>query len=239
MKTALDLHRDLLTRGVRHEVVRLRGHAAGADDLPTLLSVEPAECVAVRCFRVTDARTHDGAAVHLVAVAVRAGDTPDEAAVAAALDAASIRPATPDEVSAHTGYAASLVSPLGLPEDVVLLADSALADDPSTLRFCATGESGTALAVALRDLLVESGARVASLTPVAVVGSGDWRADGAQVIPLADALSDRRDGRRAGGPTTTPTAVPRTAPRSAPRGAVRTSPRTALHSNPGGTRTVG
>lgn len=209
MRTALDLHRALLARGVRHEVVRLRGQAASADDLPALLGVDPSECVAVRCFRVTDARTPDGAAIHLVAVAVRAGDTPDEAAVRAALDAGSVRAATPDEVSAHTGYAASLVSPLGLPEDVVLLADSALADvtapatTPAALRYCPTGDGGTALALGLRDLLVESGARVASLTPAPVIGAGDWRADGAQVISMAGARTDKRDVRRTG-PATVP-----------------------------------
>lgn len=219
MKTALDLHRALLARGVRHEVVRLRGHASSADDLPGLLSVGPGECVAVRCFRVTGARTPDGAAVHLVAVAVRAGDTPDEGAVGTLLDAATIRPATPDEVSAHTDYAASLVCPLGLSEDVALLADSALAHDPATLRFCATGESGTALAVALRDLLVESGSRVAELTPVPVVGPGDWRTGEAQVIALEGARGERRTG----------------GPRRAQRAPVRAPHRR----DPGGTRTLG
>lgn len=223
MKTALDLHRRLLSRGIPHEVVRLRGHAAGSDDLPRLLSVEPGECVAVRCFRVTDARTPDGSAVHLVAVAVRAGDAPDETAVGAALEAGTIRPATPDEISTHTGYAASLVSPLGLPEDVVLLADTALAHRPETLRFCATGESGTALAVGLRDLLVESRARVAALTPLPLVGTGDWRVDGAQVISMEGALQGKRDARRSTGP----------------RGTPRPTPRDPHRRNPGGTRTVG
>lgn len=194
MKTALDLHHALLDRGVRHEVVRLPGHASSADELPTLLSVGNDECVAVRCYRVTDARTPDGSAVHLVAVAVRAGDTPDETAVTAALGAASIRPATADEVSAHTGYAASLVSPLDLPEDVVLLADSALADDRSAVRYCATGESGTALAVRLRDLLVESGAHVASLTPRPVVGVSAW--SGGEAVTVGSPRTDRRDSRR-------------------------------------------
>jgi prolyl-tRNA editing enzyme YbaK/EbsC (Cys-tRNA(Pro) deacylase) len=202
VKSALDLHQALLARGVRHEVVRLTTPATTADDLPRLLGVDRSQCVAVRCYKVDGARTPDGAAVHLAAVAVRAGDTPDSEDVRLALDARAVRPATPDEVSCHTDYAASLVGPLALPEDVVVLADSALARqgaDPQGAMYCATGESGTALALRLRDLLVESRARVASLTPTRLLDRPDWRSDGAQIISFEDALVERQPVRATGG----------------------------------------
>ncbi len=199
MKSAIDVHRALLARGVPHEVVRLSAPATSADDLPRLLGIDRSACVAVRCFHVEDARTPDGAAVHLVAVAVRAGDQPDEEQVRTALGARAIRVASPDEVSAHTDFAASLVSPIGLPEDVVLLADSALAPmalDPQVTRYCPTGESGTAVALRLRDLLVESGARVASLTPTRLHHQPDWRTDGAPVLSFAEARTHQAERRR-------------------------------------------
>lgn len=210
MKSALDVHQRLLAKGIAHEVVRLGGTALSADDLPGLLDVEAGLCVTVRCYRVDDARTPDGAAIHLAAVAARAGQAPDLTSVRKALGAAAVRLASPDEISAHTDFAAALVCPIGLPEDVVLLADTALAaavnGDPRAVRYCATGESGTALAIGLRDLLVESGARVASLTPVLSAARDTARAgvarpgrprDGAQVISLSDAKNDRGGGRTA------------------------------------------
>ena len=202
--TALDVHQALLARGVRHEVVRLPASAGSADDLPRLLDVPRDECVAVRCYRVEEARTPDGAAVHLAAVLHRPGDSLDDEEVRTALGARAVRPATPDEVSAHTDFAASLVCPVRLPEDVAVLADAALARPDgagSDVRWCATGESGTALGLRLRDLLVESGARTGALTRPAPVtslaGPGPdlsgptWRGGGAQVSPIDAALAAR------------------------------------------------
>jgi Cys-tRNA(Pro)/Cys-tRNA(Cys) deacylase len=196
------VHQALLADGVRHEVVRLPSSAGSAEDLPRLLGVDRSECVTVHCYRVSGARTPDGAVVHLAVLLVRSGDVPDDARVRAALDAGSVRRATPDEVSAHTDQAASLVCPVGLPEDVAVLADARLARPDaggSDVRWCATGESGTALGLRLRDLLVRTGARVGALTreaavtalpdPVSEGSWPDWRSGGAQVIPLDTALA--------------------------------------------------
>ena len=199
VRSALDVHQRLLARGVRHDVVRLPRLATGADELPHVLGVDRRDCVAVRCYRVEGARSPVGGAVHLAAVVVCAGDRPDDELVRAALQAAAVRLATPDETSLHTDFAASLVCPLGLPEDVVVLADSGLAagSGDGQVRWCATGVGGTALAVGLRDLLVASGASVTRLTTATAdddwfPAGVDWRADGrsgrhdtARVIELA------------------------------------------------------
>jgi prolyl-tRNA editing enzyme YbaK/EbsC (Cys-tRNA(Pro) deacylase) len=154
VRGALDVHRELLARDVPHEVVRLPGRALSADDLPRLLDLD-AGCLAVRCYEV------EGGEVRFAAVLVPAGTTPDPAVLADLLRAEAVRPARPDVVNAATGYAAGLVSPLCLPDGVLLLADAAVA--AVEVSWCPLGEGRTALGIRTRDLLVTSGARVASL----------------------------------------------------------------------------
>ncbi len=184
------MHRELLSLAVPHEVVRLRGAViAGADDLPRALGVEPTSCVAVRCY-VTD--------LGFVAVAVHAGVVPDPAALLDAIGALTLRPATDDEVNAATDYAAGLVSPIGLPEEVLLVADSALR--ATDVLYCPVGEVGVALGIRTRDLLAATRARVAGLTPLPRLGAdpGPW-AGGARVIELDQPASARRPPHRTAG----------------------------------------
>src|SRR3954452_15569776 len=125
VKSALDVHRELLAAGVPHEMVRVRGGVLSADDLPAGLGADPQVCVAVRCYIAT----YDHAAAdrrQFVAVLLRSGDTPDPASLLEALQASAVRPATDAETNATTDYAAPLVCPVGLGPDVLLLADAAL-----------------------------------------------------------------------------------------------------------------
>ncbi len=148
------MHRDLLERGVPHEVVRVRGAVAvHADDLPRALDVPATSCVAVRCY-VTD--------VGFAAALVHAGVVPDPAAVLDAVGARTLRAATPDEVNLTTDYAAGLVSPVGLPAAVLLLADAVL--DARTVVYCPVGEGGVALGIRVGDLLTAVSARVLPLS---------------------------------------------------------------------------
>ena len=176
VKSALDVHHLLLTHGVDHELVRTTTRATSADDLHRALGVPIGSCVAVRCFAVQDCRTSDGSAVHLVAVLVQAGDVPDRESLQRTLHAATVRPATPDEINLHTGFSAAFVSPIGLPENVVVLADDAVTTQ--ALVYVATGEGGVALGIGTRDLLVATRARVAPLTsrPMEADESAPWGA---------------------------------------------------------------
>ena len=186
MLSALDVHHLLLNRGVDHELVRTKTHAVSADDLPRALGVAGQCCIAVRCFAVQGCRTADGSAVHLVAVLVRAGDVPDRDSLQATLDASAVRAATADEINAHTGFSAAFVSPVGLPEDVVVLADTALMS--SDQLYAATGEVALALRIGTHDLLVATGARVAQLTshPLETAGSAPWGASPGTLAQQAD-----------------------------------------------------
>lgn len=186
MRGALDVHRELLAADVAHEVVRIRGGVLTADDLPAALEVDARSCVAVRCY-VTDRGT--------VAVAVHAGVVPDPAAVLDAVGGTTLRAATSDEVNAATDYAAGLVSPLGLPPEVVLLADAALG--AADVLYCPVGEGGVAVGIRTRDLLVASRARVATLSalPLPAQDNGPW-GDGARVISLDSRPQDAAPRRR-------------------------------------------
>lgn len=180
MRAALDVHRDLLARGVPHEVARLRGRAASADDLPRVLDLATG-CVAVRVYEVVREDTRS-----IAAVLVPAGTLPDPLALLEALDACTVRLAPDDVVNARTEYAAGLVSPVCLPDDVEVLADAALG--AAEVSWCAIGEGGVALGIRTVDLLVASGARVAALTGPARL------AEAAEVLDL-----DARRGSRTTG----------------------------------------
>ena len=156
MKGALDVHRELLSRDVPHEMVRLRGRAVTGDDLPRLLGLTTG-CITVRCYEVV---RDDGPA--FAAVLVPSGRLPDPRALLDALGARSVRAARADAVNAVTDYAAGLVSPVCLPPEVELLADASLGD--SDVCYCAVGEGEVVLGIRTRDLLVANGARVATLT---------------------------------------------------------------------------
>ena len=162
MRAALDVHQDLLARGMPHEVIRLRSRALSADDLPRLLDV-PAGCAAVRCYVVERA---GGPA--FAAVLVPSGALPDDDVVCDALLAVAVTPATDEQVNVATGFAAGLVSPVGLPSGVEVVVDEVLTEHPVV--YCALGESGVALGIRTPDLLVATGARTASLTGPAARG---------------------------------------------------------------------
>jgi Cys-tRNA(Pro)/Cys-tRNA(Cys) deacylase len=161
VRTALDVHRDLLARDVPHEIVRLRQRVTTSDELPDALDL-PTGCLAVRVYAAVRA----GGRTAFVAVVVPAGAVPDPAALLGALGADSVRLATAAEVNAATDYPAELVSPVGLPADVEVLVDAAVGG--SEVVYTAAGEGGVALGVRTRDLLVAVGAKAATLTPVRV-----------------------------------------------------------------------
>jgi prolyl-tRNA editing enzyme YbaK/EbsC (Cys-tRNA(Pro) deacylase) len=152
MKDALDVHRFLLAAEVPHEVVRLPRPLLSADEIPDVLGLPNTRCVAVRIYQADD---------RLAAVLVRAGEHPHPGAVLTALDAKSLRVAPPDLVNAATDFAAALVSPVTLPAEIDVLADSCLGH--ADVVYAATGDAGTALGIPTRWLLTVSRARVAEL----------------------------------------------------------------------------
>jgi prolyl-tRNA editing enzyme YbaK/EbsC (Cys-tRNA(Pro) deacylase) len=153
MKGALDIHRELLARGVPHEIERLPRVVLQADEIPDALGLPPAQCLTVR-MSVADGE--------LIAVGVPAGQAPDRGALLAAVGAQSIRPATVVEINTRTDYAARLVAPVLLPDDVPLFVDAAIG--AYDVVYTATGDTGTALGIRTGDLLVVTGARVADLS---------------------------------------------------------------------------
>lgn len=184
MRSALDVHRELLARGVPHEIVRLRSRVLSADDLPRVLGLD-AGCLAVRVYLVTRADQPPAAA----AVLVPAGAVPEPGALLEALRATAVRPATTSEVNLLTSFAADLVSPVCLPAEVEVLADAAVG--ATDVVYATVGEGGLALGIRTRDLLVVAQARVAALTPAPLPPEEGRFAD---VIDLDAAPSRRSAG---------------------------------------------
>jgi prolyl-tRNA editing enzyme YbaK/EbsC (Cys-tRNA(Pro) deacylase) len=144
MKDALSLHRLLLERQTTHEIVRLPRSITSADEFPKVLGLPPDRCLCTRVYA--------DAARRLAAVIVPAGTWPPETVVAEALDVAAVAPARADLVNEATEYAAELVAPLMLPEDMTVLVDENVADTDEVV-YTATGEARTALGIRTLDLL--------------------------------------------------------------------------------------
>jgi prolyl-tRNA editing enzyme YbaK/EbsC (Cys-tRNA(Pro) deacylase) len=153
MKTALDVHRLLLSHDVHHEILRLPRVVLQSDEIPEVLGVDPEQGVSVRVY-VAGGR--------FVAVAIPCGREPELTALLRAIGTRTLRSATAQEINESTDYAAGLVAPLLLPRDMPLYADARLGRHD--IVYTATGETGTALGIATADLLVTSGARVANLS---------------------------------------------------------------------------
>lgn len=157
MKGALDIHRMLLEHGTQHEIVRLRRLLTCADELPEVLGLPRERCLAVRMYQIDE---------QLVALVVRADETPPSHALLPALGVGTIAPAAPDLVSAVTDYAAGLVAPVLLPASVTVLLDRRIVDsgDPDEAVYAPTGEGGTALGIRPFDVFTLSGAKPLDLS---------------------------------------------------------------------------
>ncbi|HZE32527.1 MAG TPA: YbaK/EbsC family protein [Actinoallomurus sp.] len=144
MKDALSLHRLLLERQTVHEIVRLPRGISSADELPEVLDLPPRRCLCTRLY----ARPVEC----LVAAAiVPAGTWPAQEVVAELLNVATVALAGDDLVNEATGYAADLVAPLMLPEEITILVDQDVSGVDDVV-YTATGEACTALGIRTLDL---------------------------------------------------------------------------------------
>ena len=188
MKDALDVHRSLLAREVPHEIVRLPRLVLSADEIPEASGLPPQRCVAVRLYHADD---------RVIATLVRAGELPHPGAVLAAVGARTLRAAPADVVNEVTDFAASLVSPVLLPDDIQVLADSCVGHHEVV--YTATGDGGTALGIPSRWLLTASHARVSELCAPAsptVDLADDFDTEIGLHSVTAETVSRRGDGWR-------------------------------------------
>ncbi|HXA62917.1 MAG TPA: YbaK/EbsC family protein [Streptosporangiaceae bacterium] len=159
MKDALAIHRMLLEREVHHEIVRLPRAIANADELPEVLGLRAGRCLVTRVFAVVPRSSAFPA--HLSVVIMRAGSTPRFGGLREALDAHTVRTAGTDLINATTDYAAGLVGPLLLPDDMPIFIDQDVIDDLGVddVVYTATGEPSTALGIRTLDLYAICGAK--------------------------------------------------------------------------------
>jgi prolyl-tRNA editing enzyme YbaK/EbsC (Cys-tRNA(Pro) deacylase) len=144
MKDALSLHHLLLERQTVHEIVRLPRGISSADELPEVLGLPPGRCLCTRLY----ARPEE---CLLAAAIVPAGTWPAQEIVAESLNVATVALAGDDLVNEATGYAADLVAPLMLPEEVTMLVDQSVSGTDEIV-YTATGEACTALGIRTWDL---------------------------------------------------------------------------------------
>lgn len=164
MKDALAIHRMLLERETLHEIVRLPRAIANADELPKVLGLPAKHCLATRVYQVEPGTLGDP---HLAAVVVTAGIRPKAEALLGPLGAQTVRAAATDAVNASTEYAAELVAPLLLPEDMPVLIEQRIIDTlhVDDVVYTATGEPRTALGIRALDLFALCGAKPVDLPP--------------------------------------------------------------------------
>jgi prolyl-tRNA editing enzyme YbaK/EbsC (Cys-tRNA(Pro) deacylase) len=164
MKDALAIHRMLLERETLHEIVRLPRAISNADELPKALGLPAKHCLATRVYEV-DPATHGER--YLAAVVVTAGVRPKAESLLGPLGARMVRPAPADAVNAATAYAAELVAPLLLPEDMPVLIEQRAIDTlhVDNVVYTTTGESRTALGIRALDLFTLCGGKPVDLPP--------------------------------------------------------------------------
>ncbi|MFI0486424.1 YbaK/EbsC family protein [Actinomadura sp. 9N215] len=197
MKDALTIHRALLEREAVHEIVRLPVALAHADELPKALGLPADRCLVTCVYSCnyndsnSDGYDYDYGSSgfpgrqFLTGVIVPAGERPPLDAVRRAVGAETVRPAHADVVNAVTEYAAGLVCPLLLPDDMPLLIDRRIIDRPvvdglptdslpadglptddvpaDDVVYTATGEASTALGIRGRTLYALCHAQPADL----------------------------------------------------------------------------
>ncbi|GAA4521540.1 MULTISPECIES: aminoacyl-tRNA deacylase [Nonomuraea] len=148
MKDALAIHRWLLAHQVHHEIVRLPRPITCADELPETISAAPERCVTVTVFEVAPRIGRE----FVVAVVHPLATPPGPAAVGGLLGVRTVRLARAHVVNRATDYAAGLVGPLLLPEELPLFIDDRLSADTEPV-FSATGERHAVLSMRALDLL--------------------------------------------------------------------------------------
>jgi prolyl-tRNA editing enzyme YbaK/EbsC (Cys-tRNA(Pro) deacylase) len=158
LRGPLDLSRGLLEADVAHEIVHLRRRIDDAHELPEVLGVPSHSCLAVRLFDSDRG---------LLAALLPTGVVPATTALAEAVAARTIRAIRPAKVSEVTDYHPALVPPIGLPDDLLVVADAALSGEP--IVFTATGDGSTALKIRTEDLLTLTGAVLAPLVEPGLV----------------------------------------------------------------------
>jgi Cys-tRNA(Pro)/Cys-tRNA(Cys) deacylase len=157
----LDVHQYLVEHDVAHEIVRLPRPAVGAEHLAEVLGLSPRRCLAIYPFHAWTASA-DVLVLLLTSADITVSAVPalgeliaDRLGPSATLEAAGA-----ELVSRHTDYLAGHVTPLMLPDDVVVVATSEVAELAMSIIYTATGDGGTALGISAADLLELSHAHV-------------------------------------------------------------------------------
>ncbi len=152
MRTSVDVHNHLVDRGVRHELLPLRGRLRSAERIAAVLGLPPAVVGKVVVFE-----TDRGP----VAALVPSSRDADPKRVRRAVRASEIHAASPAKASQLSEYLFEAIPPVGLPPSFRVVMDRDLASEE--VLYFAGGEATAILKVRAQDLAGAAGAKVAPI----------------------------------------------------------------------------
>jgi len=159
MRTSVDLHVHLVSKGIAHEFFRLEQRTRHPGDLAAAFGVDPG------VFAVPAVLTGSGRSDPVLAIAA-SGTTLDLAAVVRVTGIKGLRRARPLAAARITGFPADWIPPVALDESVRQVIDPTLA--ANDVLYGPGGEPGLLVGIRTEDLLAAGGALVAAVTvPVA------------------------------------------------------------------------
>lgn len=153
MRGSVEVHRYLVERAIPHEFYRLDRPLRRIDEASAVLGLDPDIVVAAELF---DAR--QGHALALTA----ASECASAAAIAPLLGVKRVRSMSKARVSAHTGFIADWLPPVGHERPSRAVMDASLIE--ADVVYAAGGDPGVMLVMRTADLLRATAATVADLT---------------------------------------------------------------------------
>jgi prolyl-tRNA editing enzyme YbaK/EbsC (Cys-tRNA(Pro) deacylase) len=157
MRGSIEVHRYLTERGIPHEFYRLGRPLRNIDEAAALLDLLPSQVVTAELFEARPtpvlALVPAGVSASAVGVANAAGET-------------RLRAAAPARTTAHTGFLAHWLPPVGHERGSRVVLDEALFE--ADVLYAAGGDPGVMLVMRSEDLIRATSATVASLGTVDV-----------------------------------------------------------------------
>jgi prolyl-tRNA editing enzyme YbaK/EbsC (Cys-tRNA(Pro) deacylase) len=153
LRGSVEVHRYLVERAIPHEFYRLDRPLRRIDEASAVLGLDPEIVVAAELF---DSR--DGHALALTSVSGCASAQ----AVASALGVRRVRPMAKQRVTAHTGFMADWLPPVGHERPNRAVLDRALTE--ADVLYAAGGDPGVMIVLRSADLIRATAAAVVDLT---------------------------------------------------------------------------
>ena len=153
MRGSVEVHRYLVERAIPHEFYRLDRPLRRIDEASEVLGLDPGIVVAAELFDAKD---------NFVLALTSASSCASSAAIARTFGSKRVRPVSKERVTAHTGFFADWLPPVGHERASRTVMDAELST--ADVLYAAGGDPGVMLVLRATDLLRATAAEVAELT---------------------------------------------------------------------------